>query len=178
MENTHEVVDPDLFTVAIAIAAACSAAATIGNAIRERRRERREIRNQLYKAYRALNSAEKCLKNFASYIDQFNFLYSPFRIASTSIFGDTRTADDLKRIYMESCYAGRDLIEASSDLSNLLSDEDAAECQRKVVEFDNFFKKAMTSENYGRYIHAMTEFIIELKHLLNRIANRYDVNMM
>ena len=147
MENDHKVaIDPDPFSIAIAIATACSAAAAIGTVVRTRRRERREIRNQLHKAYRALNSAEKSLKNFASYIDQFDFLNSPFRIASISIFGDTGTGDDLKRIYMESCYAGRDLIEVSAELSNLLSDEDATECQKKVIEFDDFFKKAISSE--------------------------------
>jgi hypothetical protein len=72
-----------------------------------------------------VSGTEKCLKNFASYIDRFDFLDSPLCIASISIFGDTRTVNDLKRIYMESCYAGRDSIEVSSDLSNLLSDEDA-----------------------------------------------------
>ena len=98
-ENDHKVViDPDPFN--IAIATACSAGVAIGAVIRARKRERREIRNQLHKAYRALNSAEKCLKNFASYIDQFDFSNSPFCIASISIFGDIRTGDDLKRIYM------------------------------------------------------------------------------
>jgi hypothetical protein len=141
MENNREIIDPDPFSIAVAIAATCTAAAAIGTNIRARRREKMDIRNQLYKAYRALNSTEKCLRNFASYIDQFNYLNSPFRIASVSILEDTRTADDLKRIYMESCYAGRDLIEVSIELSNLLGDEDAVECQKKVMEFDNFFKK-------------------------------------
>lgn len=45
------------------------------------------------------------------------------------------------------------------------------------MEFDEFFKKAMNSENYGQYIHTMTRFIIELKHLLNRIADKYNVKL-
>lgn len=78
---------------------------------------------------------------------------------------------------MESCYAGRDLIEVSVELSNLLSDENATECQKKVVEFDDFFKKAMTSENYGQYINTMSKFIVELKHFLNRIGDKYNIKL-
>jgi len=106
---------------------------------------------------------------------RIDFLNSSFRIASISIFGDTRTGGDLKRIYMESCYAGRNLIEVSAELSNLLSNEDAAECQKKAIEFDDFFKKAMNSENYGQYINTMTKFIIELKHLLDRIGEKHNI---
>lgn len=174
------ILDPDPFSIAIAISTACSAAAAIGTFVRaggQKKRKQKDIRNQLHKAYRALNSTQKCLRNFVSFIDQFGYLEASFRIASAPILGDREIINDLKRIYMESCYAGRDLIAAVVELSNLLDDNDAIECQKNVMKFDDFFRKAVTSPTYGQYTNTMDEFIIELKHVLNRIANRYDIQI-
>ena len=33
----------------------------------------------------------------------------------------------------------------------------------------------MNSENYGQYINTMTKFIIELKHLLDRIGEKHNI---
>ena len=179
-KSNKSILDPDPFSIAIAISTACSAAAAIGTFVRtgrRKKRERKDIRNQLHKAHRALNSTEKCLKNFVSFIDQFGYLEASFRIASAPILGDRRTTNDLKRIYMESCYAGRDLIGAVVELSNLLNDNDAIECQKNVMKFDDFFRQAVTSPTYGQYTNTMGKFIIELKRVLNRIANKYDIQV-
>jgi len=158
MDKTSKpMLDPDPLNIAIAISSACSAAAAIGTFVsmrgREKKTKRNEIRNQLHKAYRALNSTHKCLKDFISFIEQFGHLDAAFRIASAQILGPTTITNDLKRIYMGSCYAGRDLIEAAAKLSDLLDDQDAAECQKNVMKFDDFLRQALTSRTYGQYIN-------------------------
>lgn len=92
IDNKSNIADPEFFTIALSILTIITpigvliAEQTIGYFKSEKERKE-EIRNALYESYRALNEAERLLKDFVSFLAQQGFLDRDFRLGKAPLAG-------------------------------------------------------------------------------------------
>lgn len=180
--SRDELIDPDPFAILLALLGAFSTiGATLGPVLVKesfaRRREQRvreeEIRDSFFDAYRALNSLERVLKDFQSYIEQYDLWRVELRVGRGSFGGTKDTIADIKRLYSDTNRSGKILLDKFIVLSGTLQDQDFNVVTGYVNQIDDSFNNAFRSRTYAECVSELSKLLGQLKRLIEQLGINY-----
>lgn len=181
-QQRNELIDPDPFPILLAFLSAFS---TIGVALgpvlvkeafdnrREQKKRTEEIRRAFFDAYRTLNSLDRALKDYRTFIDQYRLWHVELRVGRGAFAGPRETASDIERLYADINRYGKTLMNRFVVMSTMLDGEDFKIVSKYVQRYDASFDNAFHAKKYADSIAELSKLLDVMKSLIVHVGERY-----